>query len=101
MQLFSCYKKAGESKCDLVPRQTPTAPTHPGPHNPGPYLVFLGSRGPLPCSFLTNISLLLRMTSRIFPRELLRWRVPLPSWTQRHKPGRWLNGTDQALVCCT
>lgn len=58
---------------------------HRGP--PGPYLVFLGSRGPLPCSFLTNISLLLRITSRIFPRELLRWRVPLPSWRRRHKPG--------------
>lgn len=74
--------------------------TQPGPHSPDPYLVFLGSRGPLPCSFLTNISLLLRITSRIFPRELLRWRVPLPSWTQRHKPGRRLSGTDRALACC-
>lgn len=54
---------------------------------PAPYLVFLGSRGPLPCSFLTNISLLRRITSRIFPRELLRWRVPLPSWRRRHKAG--------------
>lgn len=60
-----------------------------GRQDPGrsPYLVFLGSRGPLPCSFLTNISLLRRITSRIFPRELLRWRVPLPSWRRRHKPG--------------
>lgn len=64
--------------------RAPICPVEPDPHT---YLVFLGSRGPLPCSFLTNISLLLRITSRIFPRELLRWRAPLPSWTQRHKPG--------------
>lgn len=90
MQLVSCCEKAEESRCDrAVNDQSQTqggrAPTCPvEPHT---YLVFLGSRGPLPCSFLTNISLLLRITSRIFPRELLRWRVPLPSWTQRHKPG--------------
>lgn len=93
MQLVSCYKKAEESRCDCaVSGQTQTHKVA-GPHlpctqpDPRTYLVFLGSRGPLPCSFLTNISLLLRITSRIFPRELLRWRVPLPSWTQRHKPG--------------
>lgn len=72
-------RRGGVSSCP-----TPVGGTLP-PWDP--YLVFLGSRGPLPCSFLTNISLLLRITSRIFPRELLRWRVPLPSWRRRHKPG--------------
>lgn len=43
------------------------------------YLVSLGSSGPFPCNFLTRISLLLLIASRIFPNEPLRWRTPTPS----------------------
>lgn len=47
------------------------------------YLLFLGSSGPFPWSFLTSISLLLLITSRIFPNEPLRWRAPEPSWKRQ------------------
>lgn len=39
---------------------------------------------PLPCSFFTSISLLLRSTSLIFPREPPLCRAPLPSF--KHTP---------------
>lgn len=42
-----------------------------------------GSCGPLPCSFFTSISLLLLRASRIFPKEPLRRREPLPSWREK------------------
>lgn len=42
------------------------------------------SGGPFPCSFFTSISLLLRSTSLIFPREPPLCRAPLPSF--KHTP---------------
>lgn len=42
-------------------------------------MLLLEGRGSVPWSFLTRSSLLLRSTSRIFPREPLLCRVPLPS----------------------
>lgn len=47
---------------------------------PGSYPGLRGSCGPLPCSFFTSISLLRLRASRIFPKEPLRRREPLPSW---------------------
>ena len=59
-----------------------------------------GSWGPLPCSFFTSISLLLRRASRIFPKEPLRRNEPLPSWENKTNTPRqgWASKHESKVI---